>query len=312
MNEMTRPLDRASFGPQGEACATCGSLLARDQRYCLHCGARRAGLGAMLAEPPEPQRATAVTERTVEQTPVARADRPWRLDAGLLAGAGCLLLALFVGVLIGRGGSGDAKQAAAPQVVTLGATATPAPGAPASFTSDWPAGKRGFTVRLQSLPKDGTDPAAVAAAKQAATAKGAPEVGALDSDQYGSLDPGQYVVFSGQYADRKAAAAALKALGGGFADAKVVEVAEKAATTAKSGSGKSDGGSSKATGATKAPSKAEQAAGAQAIKDIESSSGKDYSKKSAKLPKTLVTPGELPPEDKSKPAGGGSDSVTFP
>jgi hypothetical protein len=196
-------------------------------------------------------------------------------------------------------------------VVTLGATATPAPGANVSFTSDWPAGKRGFTVRLQSLPKDGTDAAAVAAAKQAATAKGAPDVGALDSDRYGSLDAGEYVVFSGQYPDRKAAAAALKALGGGFPDAEVVEVAETAATTAKAGSGKRGGGS-KATGATKAPSAAEQAAGAQAIKDIESSSGKDYSKKSAKLPKTLVTPGELPPEDTSKPAGGGSDAVTFP
>ncbi len=310
MTEMTRPLDRAAFGPQGEACATCGSVLARDQRYCLQCGARRAGLGAMLAEPGEPRRAAAVAEHTVEQTRVAPGDGSWRLDAGLLAGAGCLLLALFVGVLIGRGGGDDGKRAAAPQVVTLGATATPAPSANVSFTSDWPAGKRGFTVRLQSLPKDGTDAAAVAAAKQAATAKGAADVGALDSDRYGSLDPGEYVVFSGQSADRKAAAAALKALGGGFPGAAVVEVAETAATTAKAGSGKRGG--SKATGATKAPSAAEQAAGAQAIKDIESSSGKDYSKRSAKLPKTLVTPGELPPEDTSKPAGGGSDSVTFP
>jgi hypothetical protein len=35
-------------------------------------------------------------------------------------------------------------------------------------------------VQLQTLPKRATDAAAVAAAKQAASAKGAPAVGALD------------------------------------------------------------------------------------------------------------------------------------
>jgi hypothetical protein len=308
MTDATQPLDRATFGPQGEACSTCGALLARDQRYCLECGARRAGLGALLAAPREPSRETAV-ERTTQTSTSAG---PWSFDAGLLAGIGCLLLALFVGVLIGRGGGdGEATRATAPQVVTIGSP-TPAPsgGAPVSFTSDWPAGKRGFTVQLQVLPKDGTDAAAVAAAEQAATAKGAPDVGALDSDAYGTLDAGGYVVYSGQFADRKAASAALGELRGDFPDAKVVEVAEKAAQAAKGGK---DGGSkSAATGRAKAPSAAEQASGAQAIKDIEGSTGKDYSKRSAKLPKTLVTPGEPPPEDTSKPAGGGSDSVTFP
>ena len=310
MTEATQPLDRPAFGPQGEACGTCGTLLARDQRYCLACGARRAGLGAMLGGPREP----GVRETTVvrDAVPPAPPDDPWRIDAGLLAGIGCLLLALLVGVLIGRsvGDEGPAR-ASAQQVVTIGGDATPAAGAagaPAGFTSDWPAGKRGFTVQLKTLPKDGTDAAAVAAAKQDATGKGAPDVGALDSDGYGTLDPGVYVIYSGQYGDRKAASAALKALPDGFDGAKVVEVAEKPAQAAKPA--KDAGG--EATGKTKAPSAAEQAAGRQAIQDIEGASGQDYSKKSAKLPKKLVTPGELPPEDKSKPAGGGSESVTFP
>ena len=310
MNEPTQPLDRPTFGPQGEACATCGTLLARDQRYCLTCGARRAGLGAMLSAPGRPAREVAVAEATVTAPPPGD---PWRVDAGLLAGVGCLLLALLVGVLIGRSaGDDDTTRASAPQVVTIGGAgaATAAPGATASFTSDWPPGKRGFTIQLRSLPKNGTDAAAVAAAVQDATAKGAPAVGALDSDAYGTLDPGSYVVYSGQYADRKAATAALKELPDGFDGATVVEIAEKAAQAAESADGAS--GDAEATGTAKRPSAAEQAAGAQAIQDIESSSGKDYSKKSAKLPKTLVTPGELPPEDRSKPAGGGSDSVTFP
>jgi hypothetical protein len=311
MTQTTQPLDRPAFGPQGEACATCGTLLARDQRYCLTCGARRAGLGAMLAAPPESVRERTTVRETAE---APRRDDPWRLDASLLAGIGCLLLALLVGVLIGRSAGGDdSRRASAPQVVTLGGATAPAAGttAPASFTSDWPAGKRGFTLQLKTLPKDGSDAAAVAAAKQDATAKGAPDVGALDSDGYGTLDPGVYVIFSGQYADKKAASSALKDLPDGFDGAKVVEVAEKAAQAAKQPKAGKDEGAA-ATGMAKQASAAEQAAGQQAIEDIESSSGQDYSKKSAKLPKKLVTPGELPPEDKSKPAGGGSESVTFP
>jgi hypothetical protein len=316
MSDVTSEIDRPTYGPQGEPCSECGALLARDQRYCLQCGTRRAGMGALLA-PPSP----VVAERVTEPVPPPAPSSPWRLDAGLLAGVGCLLLALLVGVLIGRNGGGDdtGGRAATPQVVTVGATATPATGAaaaaPTAFTSDWPAGKRGFTVQLQVLAKGSADPAAVAAAKQAATGKGAPDVGALDSDAYGTLDPGNYVLFSGEYADRKAAEAALGKLTSSFPDAKVVEVAEKAATKAATGSSKSSASSAdatKASGKTKKPSSAEQHAGAKAIQDIENSSGKDYSKKSAKLPDNLATPGEAPPIDKSKPAGGGSDTQTFP
>jgi hypothetical protein len=295
-------IDRPTLAPPGEPCPACGTPLARDQRYCLTCGARRPGLAAMLSAEPQPRagsarRAPATVEPVPEAAPPARTDAPWRLDAGLVAGVGCLLLALLVGVLIGRSGSSE-PTAATPQVVTVGPTATATPaGTPVSFTSDWPAGKRGFTVQLQALPKTGTDAAAVAAAKQAATAKGATGVGALDSDQYSSLGGGSYVVYSGQYADRKAAAAALKDVKSSFPGAKVVEVSDTASTAD--------------TGASKQPSKAEQAAGAQAINDLNNTSGEDYSKKSAKLPKDLVTPGKAPPKD-NKPAGGGSQTETFP
>ncbi|HEV7752894.1 MAG TPA: hypothetical protein VGO71_15220 [Baekduia sp.] len=45
----------------------------------------------------------------------------------------------------------------------------------------------------------------------------------------------------------------------------------------------------------------------KALKSLDSSSGGDYAKKAAKLPKTLGTGGKPPPVDKSVPAGGGSD-----
>ena len=308
MSDLTQPLDRPAFGPQGEPCANCGALLARDQRYCLTCGTRRAGMGALLSEPPDLRRPATAPAALREAAPI---ESPWRLDAGLLAGVGCLLLALLVGVLIGRSGGHDTAGTATPQVVTIAGTPAAAGAgtttAPAAFKSDWPAGKRGFTVQLQTLPKTGTDAAAVAAAKQAAAAKGAPGAGALDSDAYGTLAPGRYVIFSGTYADRKAAKASLVKLKAAFPAAAVVEVAEKARTAASSGGGSSHDA---ASGKTKAPSKAEQAAGAKAIQDIQNATGTDYSKKSAKLPKTLVTPGKPPPKD-NKPAGGGTGSVTF-
>jgi hypothetical protein len=295
---VTETIERPAFAPAGEPCVQCGTPLARDQRYCLSCGARRAGLPAMLSADPHPRPATVAVTTTTPAPPPP--ESPWRLDLGLIAGVGCLLLALLVGVLIGRSGHDESQRAAAPQVVTVGAaptatatataTAAGSTTAPVSFTSDWPAGKKGFTVQLQTLPKDGTDAAAVAAAKQAATGKGAADVGALDSDQFSSLDGGQYVVYSGQFADKKAASDALKDLRKDFPDAKLIEVSDTDQAAAS-------------------PKK--QAESSKAIDDLQNASGDDYSKKSAKLPDDIVTPGTPPPKD-DKPAGGGSDVETFP
>lgn len=307
------------FGHEGEGCDHCGSPMARDQRYCLACGARRTGLGAVLSEP-------APRETAVADGPAAPAGPPPEppallppplpprfLNAGVAGGVACLLLALLVGVLIGRAGRERAPAvAAAPAVVTVGGTGPAASGegaaatTPAAFKSDWPDGKRGFTVQLQTLPKGGTDAAAVVAAKQAAVAKGAAGAGALDSDDHATLDPGQYVIFSGQFADRRAAKSALPRLKKAFPDAKVVEVASDSGAARPASTKKSRS----TAGRTSQPSKAEQQKGAKAIQDLEKASPKEYQKKSAKLPKTIVTPGKPPPKD-SKPAGAGSGSETF-
>ena len=298
--ESTQMLDRPPLGRHGEPCPACGAPMAQDQRYCLACGSRRAGLPAILSGPSELDPAAA-TATAMQTEPELAAPAGRRNDATLAAGVACLLLALLVGVLIGRSGREGTQAAAPPQVVTVAGAATPAPStgtAPASFTSDWPEGKRGFTIALRTLPKDGTDTAAVAAAKQELTTAGAPDVGVLDSDAHGSLDPGEYVIFSGQFADRKAAKAALAGLAAKFPDARVVEVS--------SGAAAADAGSSQ----TEAPSAEQQAEGAKAIQDLENTSPEEYQKKSAKLPKQLTTPGKLPPKD-DKPAGGGGDSQTF-
>ena len=89
----------------------------------------------------------------------------------VIAGIAVLLLAMGVGVLIGRAGA--AKQASTPTpVITVaagGGAASTGSSSEASFGGDWPAGTKGYTVQLQTLPQSGTTVAAVAAAKTAAT-----------------------------------------------------------------------------------------------------------------------------------------------
>jgi uncharacterized OB-fold protein len=91
------PATLGSAAAAGDRCAACGSRLAGDQRYCLECGERR---GAARFSP-RPTHATSVTTTTREPR------RAPRLSGGttLIAGVGTLLLAMGIGVLIGRTGS---------------------------------------------------------------------------------------------------------------------------------------------------------------------------------------------------------------
>jgi SPOR domain len=94
---------------------------------------------------------------------------------------------------------------------------TPAPNPNA--LADWPAGKSGYTVVLESLPVSNGKAAAVARARQA-KAKGLQNVGVLASSQYSSLHAGYYVVFAGIYGSASEASAAVAAAhSGGFPDA---------------------------------------------------------------------------------------------
>jgi hypothetical protein len=203
-----------------------------------------------------------------------------------VAGAAVVLLAGLVGVLIGNSGDSGPATAAAPprpQVITIAAPgAGTAAAADQTFTSDWPDGTDGYTVQLQTLSKDSSDPAAVATAKSAAEGKGAPDVGALDSDDFGSLAPGNYIVYSGVFDGKAAATKGLKKLQGKFPGARVVPV-------------NTSGGSS---GSGKKVNKSQ-------LKDLQNSSPQDYQKKSKKLPDKLKTPGKAPPKDNKKAGGGG-------
>jgi hypothetical protein len=122
--ELTTPLAAA-----GDSCPNCGARMATDQRYCVECGERRTGGGLRDALP-----------RTQTTTVAAAAAPAWRprmsANSNLIAGIATLLIAMGVGVLIGRSGDHSNKSANTPvQVVTVpagGAAATTATGAAGS------------------------------------------------------------------------------------------------------------------------------------------------------------------------------------
>jgi hypothetical protein len=222
-----------------------------------------------------------------EPPPAPPPDRPLQAITPSMAAAGVALAVLFlgVGVLIGRSGSGAEQTAAKPTIVRVGAgtgAATSGTAQQASSTTvkgDWPAGKEGWTVQLQELPKD--DPSKISAAKQDAKDKGAPDVGLIDTDSFESLPPGNYIVYSGQFDSKDKATAALS-------KAKVIHV----------------GVSAPAIGGAKAQ------ADKQAVQNLDNLSGSDYAKQSRKLPDTLALPGKPPPKD-NKQGGGGTGFETI-
>lgn len=114
----------ASMEGSGERCPTCQAPLAADQRYCLECGNRRGDprlpfMDAVVfmdavknaaAEPPPPP------------PPSARKPQGITANAAMIAGVGTLVLAIGVGVLIGRSGDNGSATAAntPPQIIKVG------------------------------------------------------------------------------------------------------------------------------------------------------------------------------------------------
>jgi SpoIID/LytB domain protein len=82
--------------------------------------------------------------------------------------------------------------------------------APGVAGGDWPAGRSGYTVVLDSVPESAGESAARAEAARARRA-GLSEVGVLRSAEFSSLRAGYWVVFSGIYGSAAKAASAVQA-----------------------------------------------------------------------------------------------------
>jgi SPOR domain len=173
-------------------CPRCGGELTTEQEWCLNCGA---DVSSTIAAPPS-----------------------WRGPAVLVSvlltiAAVALILAL---VELAEDPEQVATQPAA--TPSPAATVTPEPttippatddGTGTPEVADWPAGKDAWTVVLES---SATRSAAETRADELAQQGVA--VGILESDDYSSLEPGRFVVFSGQYDSRRAADQALVDLSG--------------------------------------------------------------------------------------------------
>ena len=293
---MTTPTETPTrqLGPDGESCPGCGSPLAGDQRYCLNCGLRRGDarvpLTELSGERPDP--AAAATPAPARPLPTA-----WIAAAG----------AVFAAVLIGLGALIGAI-GADKELRTIQPAAAPAPKPPNivvnagggeatedTLTSDWPEGKTGYTVQLEQF--ESTTPVSeVEAAKSDAESKGAEDVGALNSDDFASLDPGLFIVYSGEFigkGGKKKAQAALKKLKKDFRDAKVIKVGGEA------------GGAAAGAETSKTVNESE-------LEDLANSTGEEQQKKSARLPDEVIKEGKPPPKDNKKPGGGGGGGITIP
>ena len=106
----------------GDGCPSCGAQMAADQRYCLECGHRR-------GDPRLPFMDAVVFMDAMRQPAVAasapappRERRPrMSPNATLVAGVATLVLAIGVGVLIGRSGDNGSAPVAntTPQVIKV-------------------------------------------------------------------------------------------------------------------------------------------------------------------------------------------------
>lgn len=274
--------------------------MATDQRYCLHCGARLTPMSSVLhggysngasaaapaaSQPTALNGAPAAPATTPPPTLVngvpatSAAGEPRNPTLNTIAGVGVLLLAMGVGVLIGRSSGGSVKPAAAaPQVISVGSTPTSTNSAAAepTFNDDWPSEKTGFTVQLETLPQTGTKVAAVESAKSSAGSKGAKDVGALKSEDFSSLTAGSYVIYSGVYTKKSDAEKALPGLKKSFSGAKVIEVSN----------GSSPGEppeSSKVGESLKHP------APPSVLEKVNKAKGKSYVQKAKELPNVIST-----------------------
>jgi len=181
-------------------CPRCGAQLSAEQEWCLDCGA---AVGTRIAEP-----------------------RGWRAPVAVVGTLVALAVLALVLAIVELAGPSEQITAIpqtptpAPPAATPAPTGSPAPGAttptpsatpsatPAPSTANlatWPAGRTAWTIVLNS---SGTRADADRLASEL-VGKGIPGVGVLNSNDFQSLGPDSFVVFSGTYASQALADEAL-------------------------------------------------------------------------------------------------------
>jgi hypothetical protein len=162
-----------SIAQSGDRCPSCGAPLAADQRYCIECGQRR-------GDPRLPFMDAVVLMDAVKRPAQAPPPSPKKKrtgvspNAALIAGVGTLLLALGIGVLIGRSAHQEVAQtAAAPQVIRVGGVEGESAGAKSSATTGGGAASKAKTKaqKEKALKEAEAHPAAEEVLKPAGDVK---------------------------------------------------------------------------------------------------------------------------------------------
>lgn len=147
----------APLGSTREQCAACGAPVAFDQRYCVECGQRLGG-----ARLPFMDDASRHSGRSAVQAAPAKARLS--VNSTLIAGVGTLLLAMGIGILIGRSSPASSKASPVQYVTAPGAgvagvagtgaeTTTPSTGEPSSSSSSSKSSKSSKTAAKASKAK---------------------------------------------------------------------------------------------------------------------------------------------------------------
>jgi hypothetical protein len=152
----------------GDNCPNCGASLATDQRYCLACGQRRGDprlpfMDAVVfmeaSKQPQP-----TSESATAHPPPPNRPPLLSANASLVAGVATLVLAIGVGVLIGRSGDSGSGNVAAqtPQIIRVGGggeaeSAAGAKEGKESAGSSGSAGGKGATSATKKKAKEKTE-----------------------------------------------------------------------------------------------------------------------------------------------------------
>jgi hypothetical protein len=142
-----------------DQCVACGAPLAADQRYCVECGERSRAPRVPILDVPS----------RAEDQAASRAGRRARtsINTTLIAGVGTLLLAMGVGVLIGRSGNGTTAKNPPAQIVTVAGSgaASSSPTSPAST----PSASAGASTSTKAAAASSSAAAAKSASKASST-----------------------------------------------------------------------------------------------------------------------------------------------
>jgi hypothetical protein len=287
--------EKTAGGPTASAelyaqCEECGAPLDEKQRYCVSCGARRRD-----ASGPAVRYFATAGRRTRRGS--ARAGAPSGARAAAVLFFVVLPIAVAIGVLIGKGnGGGNNDQELAEALKGLQASGGPSAAlastaAATPITSDFTL-DNGYTVELKTLPIDGTDQAAVDAAKKDATSKGAADVGIINTSEF-TVAPAPpantYVLYSGQFKSKGEATTALGKLKGKFGDAKVVSVKRNSSGEGQLVNKTAYGDVHKVEGFT--PSAEKVASDTAMVNKEAQRTGKDYVDSQKDLPDVIVVGG---------------------